>query len=198
MSAFGFRSNEMLPRLSVHNDPSTPPTTMTARRPAGRMTPMLLRALMFAACVAIGIVGFTLPKETAETITTLDGLSTVDESVDAFIGALGGTTGAASAAAALRKELPPTNSLITVFVRMMSTLILLAAGGLFGPSRNIAATVAVLVDYVLALVFFVYLSVEDDGEILNMWFVVCYATLGCGVPLLAVAYELLSVLPVCA
>ena len=211
MSAFGFRNHEMFPRLSVHNDLVPAPSTMTSTTPpVGRMaTPMmlLLRGLMFASCVAVGIVSFTMPIQTAETITNLDELSSDNGSIANVQATLRALRAAMTEQPPLQAiagpevdaaelDIPPTSSLITVFVRVMSTLILLAAGGLFGPSRNVATTVAVLVDYVLALVFFVYLSVEDNGEILKMWFVVCYGTFGCGVPLLAVAYELLG--PVCA
>ena len=146
----------------------------------------MVRLIPFAACVGVAIWAFAVPIEAAEIITTID--------TDEQVSQLEGLSAILGGAAALNLTVPEFDldatylqTVLTVFVRMFSTLILLASGGI--PGDDVTSRACATLAYATATGFMVAIVVEDNYEILTEWFSFTYLFLGCALPTVVTSME---------
>lgn len=168
-------------RVSVEMPTSTVSATNSAMS-TFRMMSGVLRALMFVACVTIGVWAYANPEDAVESITTID-LDTQEAQFADLATLLASVTNSSSTT-----SIPDVNAFLIVFVRVFATLLVVAAGGI--PSRNERGTrLLSLVGYLIAFGLFMDVSIRDNGQVLESWFVTVYAILACGVPALVCGVE---------
>lgn len=142
----------------------------------------VLRALMFAACVTVGVWAYSNPEGAVEFITTID-LDTQEAQFNDLATVLASVTNSSSTT-----TIPDVNAFLIVFVRVFATLLVVAAGGI--PSRyDRGSRLQSLVGYLIAFGLFMDVSIRDDGEVLESWFVTVYSIFACGVPALVCGIE---------
>ena len=151
-----------------------------------RARPRMVRLIPFAACVGLAIWAFAVPVEAAEIITTI--------AADEQASQLQGLSAVLGGAAALNLTVPEFDldaeylqKVLTVFVRMFSTLILLASGGI--PGGDVAGRACATLAHATATGFMVAIVVEDKYEILTEWFSFTYLFLGCALPTVVTSME---------
>lgn len=131
----------------------------------------VVRILMFAACVTVGVWAYSHPENAVQAISTID-LETQEAQFDdqsvVFVRVF--------------------EAQFVVFVRVLATLIVIAACGI--PSRyDRTSRLLSLAGYLLALGLFTDVSIRDNGQVLEQWFVIVYALFACGVPALVCGFE---------
>jgi hypothetical protein len=137
-----------------------------------------VRILMTMACVSFGIWAYASPEDAVELITVLDLEEQTIQLDNLFV--LAGTPAI------------DVNEPLFVFVRVLSTLAIVAAGSI--PSRcDVVSRVTSFVGYLIALGLFLHVSIEDNGDVLRLWFVITFAVLACGLPAIACAMEAMYV-----
>lgn len=163
------------------------PTTPTVRASG----PRALRMIPFAACVGLAIWAFAVPVQAAETITTIDTEEQADQ-LRALSSLLGG-------AAVLNMTVPEFNidetyisNVLNVFVRMFSTLILLASGGI--PGCDLAGRTCAALAYATATGFMIGIVVDDNFDILTQWFSIAYLLVGCALPTVVTGVEAVTMM----
>ena len=146
----------------------------------------MVRLIPFAACAGLAIWAFAVPIEAAEIITTID--------TDEQASQLQGLSAILGGAAALNLTVPEFDldagylqKVLTVFVRMFSTLILLASGGI--PGGDVVSRACATLAHATATGFMVAIVVEDKYEILTEWFSFTYLFLGCALPTVVTSME---------
>lgn len=128
----------------------------------------VLRTLMFVACVTVGVWAYANPEDAVEAITTIDLASVTNSSSTTTIS--------------------DVNAFLMVFVRVFATFIVAAACGI--PSRyDRGSRLLSLAGYLLAFGLFMDVSIRDNGEVLESWFVTVYAMFACGIPALVCGFE---------
>ena len=141
-----------------------------------------LRALMFVACVTVGVWAYANPEHAVESITTID-LDTQEAQFTDLAALLASVTNSSSTT-----TIPDVNAFLMVFVRVFATLLVVAACGI--PSRyDRASRLLSLVGFLIAFGLFMDVSIRDNGEVLEPWFVTVYAIFACGVPALVCGIE---------
>ena len=137
-----------------------------------------VRILLTMTCVSFGIWAYARPEDAVELITVLDLDDQTLQLNNLFL--LAGTPAV------------DFNEPLLVFVRVLSTVFIVAAGGI--PSRwNVMSRISSLVVYFIALGLFLHVSIEDNGDVLRLWFVITFAVLACGLPAIACAMEAMHV-----
>lgn len=153
--------------------PAEPSSAMMMITPDHEMTfgwGSFVRILLTMACVSFGIWAYARPEDAVEVITVLDLDDQTLQLNNLF----------------LLAGIPAVdfNEPLFVFVRVLSTLAIVAAGGI--PSRcDVVSRVTSFVGYLIALGLFLHVSIEDNGDVLRLWFVITFAVLACGLPAIA-------------
>jgi hypothetical protein len=146
------------------------------------MTTRVLRALMFVACVTVGVWAYANPEDAVEAITTIDLDSQKAQFTDLAV-LLASVTNSSSTA-----TIPDVNAFLMVFVRVFATLVVATACGI--PSRyDSGSRLLSLTGYLLAFGLFMDVSIRDNGQVLELWFVTVYAIFACGIPALVCGFE---------
>ena len=141
-----------------------------------------LRALMFVACVTVGVWAYANPEDAVESITTID-LDTQEAQFSDLAILIASVTNSSSTA-----TIPDVNAFLMVFVRVFATLLVVAACGI--PSRyDRGSRLLSLAGFLLAFGLFMDVSIRDNGEVLEPRFVTVYAIFACGIPALVCGIE---------
>lgn len=133
-----------------------------------------MRVSLFVACVIVGVWAYANPENAVKAITTID--------LDAQEAQLSGLAyHLASVANSSSVAIPDANAFVVVFVRVFATLVVVAACGI--PSRyDRMSRILSLTGHLLALGLLMDVSIRDNGQVLEQWFVTVYAIVVCGVP----------------
>lgn len=161
------------------------PTTSHASAYRGEA---VLRMLCFLGCCGVSVWAFADPIGAAEAITNID--VSDQEAQFAQIGTALQLLPPATAATIPFMDASFLRDVIEVFVRVLSTLILLAAGGILDrETHGVAGGMAVATAFATATGFTVAIVANDDFAVLTEWFSVVYLVLGCVVPTIVTVVE---------
>jgi len=142
----------------------------------------VLRVLLFVACVTVGVWAYARPETAVQAITTID-LETQEAQFNDLFALLTSVTNSSSTT-----TVPDVTALLIVFVRVFATLVVVTACGI--PSRHDRTSrLLSLAGYLVAFGLFMDVSIRDNGQVLESWFVTVYAFVACGVPALVCGVE---------
>ena len=169
-------------RSVIVKDPQTVVSAMVDAVSTLLMITWVLRTLMFVACVTVGVWAYANPEDAVEAITTID-LDTQEAQFNDLAALLASVTNSSSTA-----TIPDVNAFLIVFVRVFATLVVAAACGI--PSQyDRKSRLLSLTGYLLTFGLFMDVSIRDNGEVLESWFVTVYAIFACGIPALVCGLE---------
>ena len=191
-SSLGFRHtqtyvNPVITRqLNIEQPQPTEDNVPSHKWPKLRYGMKLLRLLMFVAVFSIGVSAYADPTWAVEAITTIsvsEQESQLNDITNLLVPLLTG----------LNMSVPAVDTLIfsdviNVFVKVFASLILVACGGI--PSKDdMFSRLLVIASQCTAFGTFLETAIDDDGVVLEQWFVIVFSTFACGLPTLVVGAE---------
>lgn len=136
----------------------------------------VLLTLVFLGLNAFAIWAYMNPVDAVEIITTVD-VKKQEANLDALLAFL------ATLPNVPVVETDSLQSILSVFVKVFATLLMLTTGGLVGCVNRVIQKYTipmVFTSYVIAFIYTIMLLMEDKFEILEMWFGYTYVSvIGC-------------------